>query len=295
MRTDVQVLVADSDSYYATWVASELQGLLGVSVARAASGGEAAAMLYNEPFSACVLNYKLTDMTGLAAIPLIRGRRPDVPIVMTSDQASDSIAFASLHAGAIEYVPKQKDHAQQLAGLLRRVLDGSYEPARPVGQAAQAEALAPTYQNRLRIVGQELDLRGCRSMTLCEVAAGFVVCAVAGDELEQSALEFLDADFSAFAARALAHRGSARGEGRRPGHKLLPGGYGDFLRALGHRLDRERCRAVTITEFPSMAGVTGFSGGVGPATASRFEWYLKSNDIRKLVEEARKRARKPRS
>lgn len=292
MPSQSQVLIADNDLYYATWVASELQGRLGVPVARVTSGSDAATLMRADPYSACVVNYKLSDMTGLDAIPLLRGRQAGIPIVMTSDQPSDSIAFASLHAGAIEYIPKHKGLAQQLSTLLRQVIDGSYVPPKGSASATPSDVLAPTYQNRLRVIGQELDLRGYRSITLCEVSDGFVACALASGEQDQSALEFLDADFSAFAARAYAYRGSAQPSGQKSSHRLLPTSYSDFLRALGYRLDRERCRAVTICEFPSMIAVTGLKPAGSMADSySRLEWYLKVGDIRKLVDEAKKRGR----
>jgi hypothetical protein len=86
---------------------------------------------------------------------------------------------------------------------------------------------------------------------------------------------------------------NARGEGehRRSTSALLPTGYEDFLRALGHRMDTQFAEAITITELDSFIAVGGVakvetSGqtGFGP-----LQWLLRADDITYLLDDAFRR------
>lgn len=118
--------------------------------------------------------------------------------------------------------------------------------------------LSPTYQNRLRTIGRELDVNGYRSIILLQVDGGFLVRAVNRQRRELGLLEFPDADFPERMVAAT----EARGDGERPESPstLAPTGYEDMLRAIGRGLDDSSARNVVIAEGQTALLVTGQKG-----------------------------------
>jgi len=182
---------------------------------------------------------------------------------------------------------KKSDYIEAVAQLVRqRVQNLPTTEAGIVPSAAGAiseELLRPTYENRLRVIGRQLDLYEYRAVNLMEIGGGFLVRALpAGASRVPEALEFPNRDFAQVVANAYAARG--KGDTRRPSSPLLPSGYEDFLRALGHRLDRGLAEAVTVTEleeFVAVGGVEYADGAFGP-----FQHIMRPDDIALLVDEA---------
>lgn len=143
--------------------------------------------------------------------------------------------------------------------------------------------IEPTYQNRLRVIGRELDRQHISGITIMEVPGGFVVRAQLHDG-EPTAFEFLDSDFSQMVVNAIAARGE--GETTRPATPLLPTGYEDFLRSLGYELDERVAEGVYVAEYRSFLTV----GGLVPSmTAGGYRHYsevLGSREIREILNEA---------
>jgi hypothetical protein len=146
----------------------------------------------------------------------------------------------------------------------------------------------PTYQNRLRVIGRQLDLAGCRGLSLLEIAGGFLVRTTAPSTRAPATWEFPYGDFAGLIAAAIAARGEPR---RQRVHPLLPTDYEDALRALGHRLDEAFAEAVTVTELEGFVAV----GGVGLVeddarpTIAPFQWLLRRADLEALLDEAYRR------
>ncbi|HZS93616.1 MAG TPA: hypothetical protein VFA78_02370 [Chloroflexota bacterium] len=158
------------------------------------------------------------------------------------------------------------------------------------------ELLDPTYQNRLRVIGRRLDLGGYRSLNLVEIAGGFLARAMRPGERAPQALEFPHADFPRLIGAAFAERGRGQRLGNR--HELVPTGYEDFLRALGHRLDEQHAEAIAITELGNFIAVNG----VAPVETyhqtamAPFQSLLRPDDIATLLNEAfQRRAPEPQS
>ena len=73
--------------------------------------------------------------------------------------------------------------------------------------------------------------------------------------------------------------------------RLLPTGYEDFLRALGHELDQRKAEAITITEFEGMvavgsAAIIAHDGAIGLAP---FQDFWRPDDIEQLLNRAFRR------
>lgn len=147
----------------------------------------------------------------------------------------------------------------------------------------------PTYQNRLRIIGRQLDLGGYRSVNLLEIAGGFLVRVMRPGQRAPEALEFTHDDFPSLYSATI----GARGKGPRFGsrHPMLPTGYEDFMRALGYGLDERHAEAIAITELDSMIAVNG----VAPVetyhetTMAPFQILLRPDDVVSLLDQAFRR------
>ena len=149
--------------------------------------------------------------------------------------------------------------------------------------------LLSTYQDRLRVIGRQLDLSGLGAVNLLEVPGGFLVRAMRPQARSPEALEFPHDEFPALISRAIAARGE--GERQQRPHPLLPTGYEDFLRALGYRLDLQRAEAITVTELGGFVAVGGLSTveTYQQTTIGPFQVLLRSEDIMALLDEAFRR------
>lgn len=82
-------------------------------------------------------DYKLPDFNGMAALEIVQRDHPDVPVVMVTGELSDIEAVELIHAGAKDYV--LKDRLARLAPAVQRALSAE--------QAARARKAA---ENALR-------------------------------------------------------------------------------------------------------------------------------------------------
>lgn len=65
-------------------------------------------------------DYNLPDFSGMAALEIVRQDRPDVPVIMVTGALSDIEAVGLIHAGAKDYV--LKDRLARLGSAVQRVL-----------------------------------------------------------------------------------------------------------------------------------------------------------------------------
>jgi len=229
----------------------------------------------------CVL-----DRGRIEALMRIRLRRPGMPIVMVGELQPE-------HAGLAAVVPDERELvetvAQRMTQLLNRVAEGHSAEliALPApGPEIPSQLLQPTYQNRLRVIGRQMDLHRLASLHLVEVPGGFVVRALSRASSDPRTLVFPDSDFPRLVAQSIASRGQRRR--MRLGTPLLPTGYEDFLRALGRRLDLLHAASVTITELDEAIQVEG-TKEIADADGKRrvpFRELLAVEDIGVLLGEA---------
>lgn len=150
------------------------------------------------------------------------------------------------------------------------------------------DLLELSYQNRLRVIGRFIDESELHSITLIEVAQGFVLRASRAGEPWPIAIELGDRKISELMRRSIGARGE--GEIERESRELLPTGYEDMLRALGHELDQRIAESVVITELPSLFAVTGFepfvAAGVGETSYRPFAEVFGPDETRILLHKA---------
>ncbi len=258
------------------------------------TGEEAVIWVRAEECDICVVDYNLGGIDGLETLHRLHQRKPDLAVIMLSGAKSEQVAVSAFRSGVRDYVIKAPGFADVLAQAIRQVartLSLSDVTAVPIATSAGTLPgfLRPTYENRLRAVGRQLDLYGYSAINLSEVAGGFLVRALPRGGRIAEALEFLDRD----AAQVLSQAVAARGEGGRtpPTAVLLPTGYEDFLRALGQYLDVGNAHTITITELEPMVAV----GGLSPLNQGEytglvpFYELLQADQIKKLLDEAFRR------
>ncbi len=228
----------------------------------------------------------LLDRDRIETLLRIRLRCPGMPIIMVGEERPERAGLATVVPGKRELIEAA---ARQVSELLRPGSErGASEiVALPIpGPEVPPQLLEPTYQNRLRVIGRQIDLYRYTSLHLVEVAGGFVVRALSRASADPKTLVFPDRDFPRLVAQATASRGQRRR--MRLGTSLLPTGYEDFLRALGRRLDHIHAAALSIVELEHAIQVEG-TMEVADADGSRrvpFRELLGVEDIGVLLGEA---------
>lgn len=298
MSRNPVVLLVENDLKHAQQVSVAIERLALPRPRHARSGEDAVLWVGANSCDLCVLDYHLPGIDGLETLARMRQRKPDLPVIMTSSAKSERVAVAAFRAGVIDYLPKERGYVEAVATLVRQAAAGLESAPAPLPAPTMPDVPEQltrlSYQNRLRVIGRQLDLYGYRSINLLEVGGGFLVRALAPDSRTPQALEFSDRDFPQLIAGAI----GARGEGERRCGKtpLLPTGYEDFLRALGYRLDQQLAEATTIGEMESFIAVGGVAmlDGRGQTSLGPFQHLLRSDDIAYLLEEAfQRRAKRP--
>ena len=89
-------------------------------------------------------DYKLPAFDGLAAVRIVRERRPDVPVIIVTGTLGDELAVELLREGARDYVLKER--LARLAPAVRRAL----EEARLEADKREAEQVLRKQLDELR-------------------------------------------------------------------------------------------------------------------------------------------------
>lgn len=236
----------------------------------------------------CLLDYDLPGDNGLHNLARLHQRHPDLPVILISGAGSEAIAVAAFRSGVRDYIPKDPGYATTVAQDVRYLLqlDTSNQLPQPivVGPDVSTRLHQPTYQNRMRVIGREMDLSEFHTVSLWEVVGGFLVRGTRSSRRLPEALEFLDRNFPQLVAV------TARGDGERRQRtgELSPTGYEDLLRSIGRRLDETRAEAITLCELSESIVVTGLSrvDGAEHTALASFEWVLGAEDIHNILDDA---------
>jgi two-component system response regulator AtoC len=87
----------------------------------AASGADAVSKLQSEEFDLCLADVRLSEGDAQALLEAARMRRPPVPVVALTGEATVKNAVAALRAGAVDFLSKPF-HAELFAETVRRAL-----------------------------------------------------------------------------------------------------------------------------------------------------------------------------
>ncbi len=258
------------------------------------TGQDALAWATNVPYDLCFVADRLPDMSGVELIIRLRQRQGDLPIVMVSGAKSEAVAVAALRAGVTDYLPTDRElretvtrTVQRFATVEHAAIDHPVTPPLPAG--GPATLLQPTYQNRLRAIGRQLDVQRVRMASILEVDAGFLVRAFPHDGRTPDAFEVPNRDVLFWISDAFRARGAGeRGPSTSP---LLPSGYEDFLRAIGQALDQHPAEAIAVAEYAQMIIVTGLTklDTAMQTSLGGVEWILRADEIQQVLDQSFRR------
>jgi DNA-binding NarL/FixJ family response regulator len=243
----------------------------------------------------CIISHELPGIDGLEALVRMRSRQPGLQAIMLAESTDQNVAIAAFRTGVVDFIPARGDyarlvarHAQQIAGSGENSATSStYAEDDPTLSHIPQERLAPTYQNRLRAIGRQLDMYGFHTVSIIEVEGGFLVRAQKQRARRPQTLEFLNRDFPRLVASAI--HDDITGDDK-PFHQseLTPTGYEDLLRAVGYKLDQMSAEAIVLTELKEMFLVAGRGNdemsalpGVVP-----FNLFLKQEEIESMLNTA---------
>ena len=99
-----RILMIEDDARLGSMVAEDL-GRSGLDVSVAGTASEGLARLAREPFDLVLLDLMLPDRPGLALLPEMREKRPDVPVIVVTAYSSVESAISAMKDGAFHYVP----------------------------------------------------------------------------------------------------------------------------------------------------------------------------------------------
>jgi DNA-binding NarL/FixJ family response regulator len=290
----VTVLLVESDAKVAWAISRVIEARGFPSPVHVSTGGEAIDWIGRNNPDLCVIDRELPDAKWAHFVMRIRQRQPNVPIYLISDAGTEEAAIAAFHIGVTDYIPKAAGLYEAIVRAVQRASEAKAanippETALIVPEGIPPQLMKPTHQNRLRVIGRQIDLYGYRMVAVFEVEGGFLMRAFPGSGRKAEALEFPDRDFVQLAVQAFV----VRGEGERPASKsrLLPSGYEDFFRAMGAALDDHKAEAVSISEFASVIVI----GGNVPvenstqSTVGNLQWVLQADDITQVLDEGYRR------
>lgn len=123
---DRSLLIVDDDHIFLKQVSRAMERR-GFSVRAAATLEEAVQAARSAPPAYAVLDIKLGDGNGLDMVPVLRGLREDVRIVMLTGYGNIAGAVSAIKEGAVDYLAKPADADDLTAALLTP--EGQHPPA----------------------------------------------------------------------------------------------------------------------------------------------------------------------
>ncbi|HSR50422.1 MAG TPA: response regulator transcription factor [Acidobacteriota bacterium] len=137
-------------------------GQEGFSTARALDGREALALLAEKRPRLMILDWRLPEVDGLEVLRRVRGRDPQLPILMLSALGEEADRVVGLEMGADDYLPKpfgMRELVARVKALLRR---GERSPDHHVAHSRRALAYGPLVldrqSRRCEVAGEDIPL-----------------------------------------------------------------------------------------------------------------------------------------
>lgn len=115
------VLIIDDDADHRTILTDALTDG-GFAVDHASSGKEAFRKNFFT-YSAVILDYNLTDMTGIEILKRIQAGNPNIPVIIVTGENSEDIAVNALNLGAADYICKAGDYIRTLSLMVKKNIE----------------------------------------------------------------------------------------------------------------------------------------------------------------------------
>ena len=171
-RRTARILVVDDENHVRSMIGASLERQ-GYDVQLAASGREALELLDQNSFDIVLTDIVMPDGNGIDLLDRLRGKLPNVPVVMVTAIHDISVAIDSMRRGAYDYLlkPFEREH---LMATVERALDHrhalqeSHSYQQNLEQVVRArtemlrqamEDLEHSYDITLEALGDALDLK----------------------------------------------------------------------------------------------------------------------------------------
>ncbi len=115
----IKVLVADDHEVVRTGLARLLEGSDITIVGEAENGQQAVELTLKHDPDIVLMDIRMPDTDGLAALEKIRKQKPDVRIVMLSTYDNPTYVARSVALGAADYVLKDSNREELIAAITR--------------------------------------------------------------------------------------------------------------------------------------------------------------------------------
>jgi len=139
--------------------ASRILARLGLSVRTAASGGEGLELFAAQPCELILLDLKMPGIDGMDVLRSVRGRSPDVLVIVITGFATLETAVDAMKEGAYDFLPKPFT-PDQLRLTVRRALERvnlRREAARLAAESRRSLRDVATEKSRSRVLLELLD------------------------------------------------------------------------------------------------------------------------------------------
>jgi two-component system, NtrC family, response regulator HydG len=115
------ILVVDDDPSHRTMLKTLLSGW-GYAVTEADDGSAAVQQVREQPFDLVLMDVRMIKVSGLQALPEIKGFNPAIPVIIMTAYSSVETAVEALKAGAYDYLTKPLDF-DELRISMERAMD----------------------------------------------------------------------------------------------------------------------------------------------------------------------------
>ena len=105
-----KVLLVDDEEEFVETLAERMR-TRGMEVSTTNSGADALDLVDGEDFDVVVLDLKMPGIDGLEALKRIKGRRPDIQVVLLTGYATVEKGVEAIKHGALEFLEKPVDLA----------------------------------------------------------------------------------------------------------------------------------------------------------------------------------------
>src|SRR5262245_49690588 len=113
-----KILIVDDDANMRDTITDNLE-VAGYSVAQAATGADALALVKREFFDVIIMDYNLTDATGIDVIKKIRTLNTDSQILMLTAHASLDTAVKAIQESVADFLAKPVDFDKLMHSINR--------------------------------------------------------------------------------------------------------------------------------------------------------------------------------
>ena len=110
----------------------------------------------NQPPKVLISDIRMPGASGLQLLETVKGRFPDLPVIIMTAYSDLDSAVSAFKGGAFEYLPKPFD-LEQAMGLVRRAIEQGANPIEDADESVLAPEIlgqAPAMQDVFRAIGR---------------------------------------------------------------------------------------------------------------------------------------------